>query len=175
MDVLLGTVAALAIMFGLCGLSCVASNRWGKGTRPTTDKVILAKAKTVTLDADWRKVREMELYVYGAHYHRPDGTTSALGWEPVEKDKSQSTVDRVPEQQAQLSSLKHLCKFCQRRATWQSKVNGAWLCGTCRPCWCGYCDGRVNVHGEDAKALYQAQIDILARRSPPGCRLTGGS
>ena len=28
---------------------------------------------------DWKLVRTMELYVYGAHYHRLDGTTNALG------------------------------------------------------------------------------------------------
>ena len=36
-------------------------------------------------------------------------------------------------------------------------------------CFCNYCKGRAGVHGEDAKALYQAQIDAF--RSPPGCNI----
>ena len=55
--------------------------------RTTTDKVLLSKAKTAELDADWKLVREMELYVYGAHYHRLDGTTNALGYDPVEEER----------------------------------------------------------------------------------------
>ena len=46
------------------------------------------------------------------------------------------------------------CRHCWHRATWQSKVNGAWLCARCHPCWCNYCMGRVNAHGNEAVALY---------------------
>lgn len=54
------------------------------------------------------------------------------------------------------------CDYCNtRRATWQSQVNFKWLCGECNPCWCDYCHGRVDVHGEEAKRLYEAKVKYL--------------
>lgn len=64
------------------------------------------------------------------------------------------------------------CDYCGRSSAWRSKIDGRWLCGGYRPCWCDYCRGRVNAHGPDAVALYEMQVARCTRcrwRAPAGC------
>jgi hypothetical protein len=53
---------------------------------------------------------------------------------------------------------KHRCHYCGNRAIGQSRVDGNWRCGTCSPCWCDYCTGRIGVHGPEAVALYREKL-----------------
>jgi hypothetical protein len=71
---------------------CVVLNR-ARRRRITTEQFLLARAKTVEppeLDADWSKVRELEMEAYGAHYHRLDGTTLELGWTSLDEEEAEA-------------------------------------------------------------------------------------
>ena len=72
----------------------------------------------------------MELYVYGAHYHRLDGTTNALGYEPVEEAARLARSDRKPT---------YTCYSCGLwKPTMRQTYYGKWKCGDC------FCTGRLD-------------------------------
>ena len=113
MDILISLAAGLLLTAGIivAGLLVLVLSRPPR--RTTTDKVLLSKAKTAELDADWKLVREMEHYCYGAHYHRRDGTTHALGWESLaEEEKAQMLCSGCGDHVMFMTGDSVVCPYC---------------------------------------------------------------
>ena len=157
MDVLIPLAAGLLLTAGIIVAGLLVSGVLSRPPRRTTDELTFRHIP-MPGKVDWKLVRTMELDLEGRAYHDLQGN---LLDEPLTRADLADEV--VAAEMASPAVLHHLCKFCDQRATWQSKVDNAWLCGTCHPCWCGYCNGRVNVHGAAASSLYAAQIDDIKR------------
>lgn len=88
-------ILGLVVVFGLLlafgtGMTLLYLSGW-VSVKSTPERVIISRRSTNRFDppeaapavVSWPEVRSMELACLGEHYHRLDGSTKALGMEPV--------------------------------------------------------------------------------------------
>lgn len=91
-------ILGLVVVFGLImafgvGMALLYLSGW-VSVQSTPERLTISRRKTNRYDppegvqpvVSWPEVRSMELACLGKHYHRLDGSTKALGMEPVVED-----------------------------------------------------------------------------------------